>query len=690
MRLIAALLASEQMPTCRASFQDIKQAALSIHDAVNGADSAADFESRALALHESAGYGIFWVGTLGQQATMEASRALLRPRNEPSIDPLFFQTMPLWWLGCAYQSMLALRPGRSPGELRPDRSHRKNAGVFFTPPALVDYISRSVVMPLAQHGTQSLRILDPSMGGGDFLARAVHLLADADDELRSQIAANCLYGIDIDPLAVEIARFCVWAASGFADGISEQISSHLICGDALEGGLFSPLTDIRGTGFDAVIGNPPYIASKNGLDGGASLRTGGQSDSYLLFLQMAIERELVKPGGALAMVLPDPMLVRANAAQIRCKLASEWTIESILHIYRAFPGATVANIVPVLRNSEPTRDSVPVTRIERVGDRRAFVLQPIETASKLAHHMSRQTALAQERCEFLYLLEREPGADIIRRIHGPEMRLTNYQPPFMPLKDLNISAIYRGEEIGKSAITSDSGDMPMLLGGQSVQPYEITWEGRKIDRARIRKPIDRYERTKILVQKSSPRVIAALDESRGWHKGYVFPQSVYAIELAPDGIHPLYLLCLLNSRVINDYIWRTVTAYKMVQPQLEIEDIRALPIRSIEFTTPAVRRKAGATWGIQVFDDECRFGVRGFSPAFSDLADFVVKCLVSEPERSDIVHDVLVHLGRLAVDLTRKSRRHPDTAVTHDLDCALSAIETVVRLLYCEGVNRVQ
>ncbi len=97
--------------------------------------------------------------------------------------------------------------------------------------------------------------------------------------------------------------------------------------------------------------------------------------------------------------------------------------------------------------------------------------------------------------------------------------------------------------------------------------------------------MERYSRTKLLIQKSSAHLIAALDRVSRTHRGYVFPQSVYAVELRESGMHELYLLCILNSRVMNEYVWRTVTGYKLLQPQLELGDIRRLPIRRVSFTT---------------------------------------------------------------------------------------------------------
>lgn len=561
----------------------------------------------------------------------------------------------------------------------------------------MSYIVEGVLTPIVESragmfepGTESgvyegVRVLDPSMGGGDFLTRVVEFLNErvSGEEARARIAAECVFGVDVDSEAVEVARFGVWASAGFADGISESLNAHLVCGNALGARhADEPEFDWPGAfpeafaegGFDAVIGNPPYIASKNGL---GTARASGQSDSYLMFLSEIIDNNLVRPGGLFSMVLPDPMLVRENAAAIRRKLVTDWSIVSLLHISEAFADALVANVVPICRNAPPAAPTFLASRIEKAADRRSFLARPRQTALELAHPVRLETILAQDRYELLYLLEEGSFGEIIRRIHGENVALSNYVEPFAPLRGLNVKAIYRGEEVGKSAIAKETGDQPVLLGGQSIQPYEVIWEGRKASISWVHKPIERYHSTKMLIQKSSAHIIGALDRVSKRHLGYVFPQSVYAVELTEHGMDPLYLLCILNSQVMNEYIRRTVTGYKLLQPQLEIEDIRALPIRRVNFTTHVSEREVDVARGINVFESESlRVG------EFPELANFAVSCLTGIPEKSDVVHDVLVHLGREMVMLARANRKSPDADSTRLLQVTRAAIETVVWRLY--------
>lgn len=710
-RLLAVLIAAERMPPDGSAADAVRRAADAAVDGLDG------YEEACVGACAASGLSVFCPSerlVFDAEAFAVAVRSLLFPHPDVPIERIFFETMPLSWLGGVYQHLLTFKPDETGNRLRGSRSYRKGRGVFFTPPSLVTYIVEGVLTPIVESraglfssgdsrssqkaGTETglyegIRVLDPAMGGGDFLCRTIEFLSEnaaSREEARSRIAALCVYGVDVDRGAVEIARFGVWASAGFADGIAEALNTHLVCGNALgtthgTGMLreaVCPEVDWPGVfpeafaqgGFDAVIGNPPYIASKNGL---GFARASGQSDSYLMFLSEIIDKSLVRPGGLFSMVLPDPMLVRENAAAIRRKLVTDWSILSLLHISEAFPDAQVANVVPICRNAPPVAPTFLASRVEKAADRRGFLARPRQTALELAHPVRLETIFAQDRCEFLYLLEQGSFGEIIRRIHGESVSLSNYVEPFTPLRRLNVKSIYRGEEVGKSAINSETGDHPVLLGGQSIQPYEVIWEGRKASISWVRKPIERYHSTKMLIQKSSAHIIGALDRVSKRHRGYLFPQSVYAIELTEHGMDPLYLLCILNSRVMNEYIRRTVTGYKLLQPQLEIEDIRALPIRRVSFTTHVSEREADCARGIRLFESESlRMG------EFPELANFTVACLTGIPEKSDVVHDVLVHLGREMVMLARTNRKSPDADSTRRLEATRAAIETVVWRLY--------
>ena len=170
---------------------------------------------------------------------------------------------------------------------------RKATGSYFTPKFIVDHlIERSIVPALTMHldaiaakqnkGKQvtrqeffDFRVADLAMGSGHFLVAAVdkiealmrtflteHDVPDVRDELlkiagvarhalgddevakseveeigllRRQVARRCIYGLDINPLAVELARLAIWIHT-FVPGLPMSNLDHgLVCANSLTG-----------------------------------------------------------------------------------------------------------------------------------------------------------------------------------------------------------------------------------------------------------------------------------------------------------------------------------------------------------------------------------------------------------------------------------------------------------------------
>src|SRR5262249_42606452 len=146
----------------------------------------------------------------------------------------------------------------------------------------------------------ALRICDPAIGEGVFVAEIIEQLAAAaggSAEIRRAIAARCIAGVDVDPRAVEAARRATGAARRRTAGAS-----------AVDWRAAFPDAFVRG-GFDAVVGNPPYVRQE-WLGGKASLRGyasyDGVADLYVYFIELA--HRLVRPGGRYCLITPNKWL----------------------------------------------------------------------------------------------------------------------------------------------------------------------------------------------------------------------------------------------------------------------------------------------------------------------------------------------------------------------------------------------
>ena len=92
------------------------------------------------------------------------------------------------------------------------------------------------------------------------------------------------------------------------------------------------------------------------------------------------------------------------------------------------------------------------------------------------------------------------------------------------------------------------------------------------------KPLERYRMPKLLVVKSTGRLQATLDL-----QGHVVLQTLYLLCPRTEDINDLYfLLALLNSRMLQQYVSVLYTAYKWVQPQIEQHVLTHLPIPTLE------------------------------------------------------------------------------------------------------------
>jgi N-6 DNA Methylase/Eco57I restriction-modification methylase len=161
-------------------------------------------------------------------------------------------------LGAVYERVLDAVSTPSP--LRPDApATRKSTGTFYTPRSITEYLVRRTLAPLVRGRSPdrilALRVVDPAMGSGAFLVAACRYLATALEEaliaegtvargdltpadrasFRRTVAARCLYGVDLNPTAVQLARLSLWLCTLAADRPLTFLDHHLRAGNSVAG-----------------------------------------------------------------------------------------------------------------------------------------------------------------------------------------------------------------------------------------------------------------------------------------------------------------------------------------------------------------------------------------------------------------------------------------------------------------------
>ena len=171
-------------------------------------------------------------------------------------------------LGYVYEGLLELVPqitggGRSFAFAGTDESRghaRKITGSYYTPDELVQLLLASALDPVIERTVDAhpedavdalleLAIVDPACGSGHFLLAAARRLADRVACIRAggtptpddyqhalrDVVRRCIYGVDMNPLAVEICKVGLWMESIDPGLPLTFLESHIRCGNSLIG-----------------------------------------------------------------------------------------------------------------------------------------------------------------------------------------------------------------------------------------------------------------------------------------------------------------------------------------------------------------------------------------------------------------------------------------------------------------------
>lgn len=244
-------------------------------------------------------------------------------------------------LGYAFESLLG-------------REDRRHEGAHYTPLALADEVVAHALEPLvrdvAPEQVAQLRVLDIATGSGVFLVSAARFLASrhGDGPGLVEVISSCLYGADVNPTAVEVCRLSLWLLAADPDLPVDFLDDRIVRGDSLVEvagvGDRQPVSwpdlapgVIAAGGFDAVIGNPPFLGVKNirsavgkevrdhyaaTLLGGAS----GRSDLVVFFLAQALRLSR----NVVGLVVPDAIAEGDSA-----RFGPGRALEQGYRIYRA-------------------------------------------------------------------------------------------------------------------------------------------------------------------------------------------------------------------------------------------------------------------------------------------------------------------------------------------------------------------
>lgn len=204
---------------------------------------------------------------------LAALRALAWTRLDGEIRPVDWRHLGALELGSIYESLLelqALLVGETfslvyaSGESQKKRGaasggERKSTGSYYTPTPLIERLLDDSLEPLIQKALASpdpeaallnIKICDPACGSGHFLLAAAKRLALRLARLKSgdsepspgairgalrNLVNRSIYGIDINPLSLEICKLGFWLETHEPGKALGFLDHHLVCANSLIG-----------------------------------------------------------------------------------------------------------------------------------------------------------------------------------------------------------------------------------------------------------------------------------------------------------------------------------------------------------------------------------------------------------------------------------------------------------------------
>jgi len=527
---------------------------------------------------------------------------------------------------------------------------RKAGGVYYTPQYVVDYIVKNTVGKLIDGKTpkqiSGIKICDPACGSGSFLIGAYQYLLSyhkdyytgngtqtgkknspvtPDGNLTSaekkRILLNNIYGVDIDVNAVEVTKLslllkCMEGETETSIAQQQKLWHERILpnlGDNIKSGNSLVDTDFYDSvldfgeekkikpfnwqrafpevfengGFDAVIGNPPWVDIKGHPQELVKYyfqkfnTTSNRINLYSIFIEKGLS--ILSNKGIFGFIIPNSILYQSSYEKIRQQILSNYTIDKIVRLPdNVFQNVKAETIILNISKNKNQTDCL-------LYDRKESIFEISNENCKEYKQLDTKEWLNNEFVAFdIFSKNRE--IELLGRIEKGKTELIN-------LCDITLGITpydkYKGHtpqqiknKIFHSNIKKDDTFKP-LLDGADVKRYSVIWNKQKYLSYGSWLGAPREKRffitPRILVRQivsGNPlRIYAGYTELELYNT-----QSVFNIISKDEGrLNTKYLLAILNSNLMNFYhSHKYLDLSKNLFQKILIQNCKKFPIKTID------------------------------------------------------------------------------------------------------------
>ena len=354
--------------------------------------------------------------TQGLKVTNKVIKGIIDDMYYP-LSQYDFKALPVEVLGNAYEQFLGkvIRINKAHHAVIEEKPEvRKAGGVFYTPQYIVDYIVENTVGKLIAGKTpkeiEKIKIVDPACGSGSFLLGAFDYLLKYHQNYyhnnppsaksgiitpigtlstaeKKKILLNNIYGVDLDANAVEVSKLslllkCMEGETEasikqqitmFNERVLPDLDNNIKDGNSLvDTDIYDSEIDLgfekrikpfnwkkqfpevfKQGGFDALIGNPPYVnlvsidEEQRKYFQGKFKTCKNKSDLYSFFIERSIT--LIKPSSSkFGFIIPHTWLATESFELLRKLLIENKFIEQIVEMgFKVFEDAIVSTVVMI-------------------------------------------------------------------------------------------------------------------------------------------------------------------------------------------------------------------------------------------------------------------------------------------------------------------------------------------------------
>ena len=524
-------------------------------------------------------------------------------------------------LGNIYEQYLGhiLKKTAKRASLTEGKAYRKEQGIYYTPTYVVDYIVKNTIGELAKDkkfDLKNIKVLDPACGSGSFLMKAFDYLITLDKKKNGEIAQTKLdltgasasygrkveilkeniFGVDLDPKAVEIAQLNLLLKTAEKKHRLPTLQENIKVGNSLiDDSLVSSRAFkweeqfkeiISGGGFDVVVGNPPWGADIDDvleyLKKKYPNSTQEHKDIYKCFIEKSMV--LLKEGGVLGFIVPNTCLLQPRYKDIRIFL-KQYTLLRIVNLgEKVFEEVEAPScIIIVQKNRASKSHKVKIVDLANSKDNqyKSQILSS-HTHSELSQNVYDKTV---DNNFVTFYRELEKNERLFEEIVDCRDAGINYQRVGVGMKEKGKSDL--AERLLYEHITPNSKSDKEYFKGEDINRYFIKTKTGRFVRTNYKSFIKKNEVvrldlktystiSKLLWRQTANRPIATIDDGGVW-----FGRSIQAGLIKDRDYDIRYLLALLNSKYFSYLYVQSVRELGRVFPQVKLNKIKQLPIKII-------------------------------------------------------------------------------------------------------------